>query len=465
MASFTITTFSTTAQTLTGFDTGLVTGTGTLADSSGVTVTATNSGSQIGKLTVLGTLMNSGNSTAKALNFDGAQFNFLVGSGAQVLTPGASTTAVDMIATDRVLIANHGSIFGTSNAIRSGSGDAFSYFNLVNVGDITGGSTGIDFVDQKGTATIVNTGTIIGLSFGIKNQAGIDNEHFTKLHNSGTIQGSSGSYLGSDGSDRIENTGQMIGTIRLKDGDDFYLGNAGDVLGDVLGDAGDDKLVGGVANDTFFGGSDDDTLAGHGGDDMLDGGLGDDVLRGGEGNDTLTGGDGIDQLRGHRGDDVLDGGDGDDMLRGGTGDDDLTGGDGRDVLYGGADNDTLSGGNQKDDLHGGGGDDVLLGGSGGDTLNGGRDDDTLTGGFGTDVFVFTRNAGDDRITDFANGADRIDLIAFGIRFSDYASVVAPALSNAGGGDTVLDLSALGGQGSVLIEGLAFGDADAGDFIF
>ena len=125
----------------------------------------------------------------------------------------------------------------------------------------------------------------------------------------------------------------------------------------------------------------------------------------------------------------------------------------------------MDGGSGGDTLKGGSGDDELIGGSGGDDLHGGRDDDMLTGGDGNDTFYFRRNAGDDVITDFENGSDLIDLSAYGLRPADFATVVAPALSNAGGGDTFLDLDAIGGSGSVLIEGLAFADADAMDFVF
>ena len=40
--------------------------------------------------------------------------------------------------------------------------------------------------------------------------------------------------------------------------------------------------------------------------------------------------------------------------------------------------------------------------------------DTLTGGAGADTFVFGRDHGDDSITDFTVGEDRIDLTAFAV---------------------------------------------------
>lgn len=159
-------------------------------------------------------------------------------------------------------------------------------------------------------------------------------------------------------------------------------------------------------------------------------------------------------------------GGGDDTYRGGRGtvEGTVLGGAGEDLLRGGRDEDTLDGGADKDTLKGGDGDDILLGGAGNDLLSGGRGDDTQTGGAGRDTFIFGRRAGDDVIADFQNGLDLIDLTAFGLRPADFAAVVAPALSDAGGGATVLDLSALGGEGSVLIEGLGFAAAGASDFL-
>ncbi|NCQ86901.1 MAG: hemolysin [Microcystis aeruginosa W13-18] len=58
---------------------------------------------------------------------------------------------------------------------------------------------------------------------------------------------------------------------------------------------------------------------------------------------------------------------------------------------------------------------LLNGGGGNDTLNGGAGIDTLTGGAGNDVFLFQFSqstvANPDRITDFAIGSDKIDLLS------------------------------------------------------
>ena len=53
----------------------------------------------------------------------------------------------------------------------------------------------------------------------------------------------------------------------------------------------------------------------------------------------------------------------------------------------------------------------LSGVDGEDVLNGGDGNDRLNGGAAEDVFVFGDNDGRDRITDFHNGSDTIDLTA------------------------------------------------------
>ena len=83
----------------------------------------------------------------------------------------------------------------------------------------------------------------------------------------------------------------------------------------------------------------------------------------------------------------------------------------RSALAGLAGDDFIFGGGGRDYLLGGSGKDQLSGGSSADRLNGGAGRDILTGGSGGDVFVFTRRAGIDHITDFAVGVDVIEIRA------------------------------------------------------
>jgi Ca2+-binding RTX toxin-like protein len=107
----------------------------------------------------------------------------------------------------------------------------------------------------------------------------------------------------------------------------------------LSGDAGDDRISGGLSGDYAYGGDGDgdDDVSGNVGSDYIIGGLGDDVLKGGSEDDFLAGEDGADFLVGGSGADTLTGDysfgdDADDMLTGGDGADFLSGGGGDDVF-------------------------------------------------------------------------------------------------------------------------------------
>ncbi|MBR6014265.1 MAG: calcium-binding protein [Selenomonadaceae bacterium] len=79
------------------------------------------------------------------------------------------------------------------------------------------------------------------------------------------------------------------------------------------------------------------------------------------------------------------------------------------TLKGSSKNDTLTGGKGNDSLSGGNGNDKLIGNKGNDTLIGGAGNDTLTGGAGKDVFVYSKSSGNDVITDYKAGQDKIKI--------------------------------------------------------
>ena len=207
----------------------------------------------------------------------------------------------------------------------------------------------------------------------------------------------------------------------------FFVANNGEtgrelfkltINDDVNDDVNGDTLVGSNGSDSLVGGSGNDSLVGNNGQDTLDGGAGSDTLVGDNAKDSLVGGSGNDNLAGNEGKDTLDGGDGDDTLIddngsdsliGGSGNDSLTGGRGRDILDGGDGDDTLIGGDGSDSLIGGSGNDSLSGGRGRDTLDGGAGSDTLFGGNAKDLFVLRAESGEDTITDFESGSDRLGL--------------------------------------------------------
>ena len=219
---------------------------------------------------------------------------------------------------------------------------------------------------------------------------------------------------------------------------------------------------GGASGDAYEGEDGADILNGNGGADTLGGGDGADEIFGGWGQDKLNGGAGDDSLFGGGGDDRLDGDGGADLMEGGTGadrligrwgQDTLKGGEDEDILLGGGGDDLLLGGGHADTLKGGQGADDLKGGSGRDHINGGAGADAATGGGGGDVFVFAASHDSLTITDFGNGADRIELTGVA-RFSEVV------MWNAGG-NAVIAL----GDGRLTVEGVNVQDLGADDFIF
>lgn len=166
------------------------------------------------------------------------------------------------------------------------------------------------------------------------------------------------------------------------------------------------------------------------------------IIHSKRGNDLISAGGGNDKIDGGAGNDTINGGIGNDVVTGGAGNDSLTGLDGNDTVNGGAGNDTLTGGV---------GNDVLISGLGDDMLNGGAGIDVFTGNGGADRFVFFNNASADRITDFANNIDTIQLddMLWGgaVRtvaqvLSSYASVVSGSVVMDFGGGDVLTIAGL-----------------------
>jgi len=125
----------------------------------------------------------------------------------------------------------------------------------------------------------------------------------------------------------------------------------------IIGDGGDNHLVGTAAADVIQGNGGDDIIEGKGGNDVLCGGEGADDISGGSGNDFIRGGPGGDDIRGNAGRDALAG------LKGW---DDIIGSKGRDVIIGGRGN---------DDGRGKSGPDYIEGNQGNDEARGGKNRD------------------------------------------------------------------------------------------
>ena len=341
----------------------------------------------------------------------------------------------------------------------------------------TDGADRIDGLDGRDTLTGEDGDDIL--------DGGLSNDKLYGGNGHDIVSGGDGNDAAWAGSGHDEIWGGA-GNDRLygEAGNDALYGEAGkdrldggSGMDQLYGGADKDRLDGGTGNDALYGGDGKDVLFGKDGHDTLDGGAGDDQLRGGNHHDQLFGGEGNDRLMGENGDDNLVGAEGVDRLYGGNDDDRLDGGAEDDSLFGGNGDDALYGGDGDDLLRGGDGDDVISGGAGADNIRGDKgydivsyadairsvrvfldgseandggaagdtlmhiegiigsafadvlagdeNDNSLTGGEGADQFVFlTAGFGKDRITDFQDGADRLDFSAAGLAFEDFRVVSA-----------------------------------------
>lgn len=324
-------------------------------------------------------------------------------------------------------IVNAGSI-SAQNAIYSDSN-----LTINNTGLISGLQYGISTL---GALTLVNSGTIVGPS------AAVSTVGVSSIVNLGLIDGM---LFLSDFGDRLVNRGVITADVLMLGSDDLVDGVGGQFLAQVHLGEGNDDFQGGSFGDTVVGGSGRDTMVGAGGNDLflaldrdgsdeVDGGAGIDTYSFGStvtavnvnlttglariagATDDLTG---IERIVAGHAQDVLVGSGAADILLGSLGNDRIFGRAGDDRLFGGQGNDLVVGDDGDDRLTGAEGRDTVQGGDGDDVLTGGLDVDILTGGGGADRFVFAdfedfiaiAGGGLDRITDFVQGSDVIDLSA------------------------------------------------------
>ncbi|WP_247552376.1 VCBS domain-containing protein [Bradyrhizobium sp. 138] len=182
---------------------------------------------------------------------------------------------------------------------------------------------------------------------------------------------------------------------------------------------------------------------------------------------------------------IAGGGDTGQIIYAGASSDTVNGTGKADVLYGGSGNDTIKGNDGDDVIYGGSGNDTINGNNGGDTITGGFGADQLTGSNGNDrfayLFVADSNASQfDTITDFASGADKIDLTALGalgfvILALSSTSTAVPAhtiawLYDSAANETIVYVNAtdqtlhIGDSGLLEIHLQGIATIDASDFI-
>ncbi|WP_300016402.1 hypothetical protein [uncultured Roseobacter sp.] len=429
-------------------------------DSTSTTVTITHNTGSIDLI--------AGTTRDKIQEFQFADGSTALANAASVTTTG---TSGDDVLFGFVSFADYDTLIGLDGNDTLVGGNSDDFLDGGNGDDVLRGEGGIDTITYasattgitvdlgyafnqitgQGTDKITDVENVIGSAYGdtltgsssdnlfegglgndtLDGGTGVDTASYANASGAVTINLTSQSASGADGSDTfisIENAigsdyddtfvgGATANILRGNGGVDtitgwagadiLYGGTGNDILygddtnsvasyvgaGDdtIYGDAGEDTIAGGAGNDTLYGGDDDDTIYGAAGDDVIHGDAGDDLIYGdyavagaNDGSDTIFGGAGADTIVGSGGDDELHGGDGVDTIHGGGGEDEIFGDGGNDIIYGNDDDDTLHGGDGEDVIYGNGGLDTIYGDGGNDQINGNEVTDYIYGGEGHD---------------------------------------------------------------------------------
>lgn len=390
------------------------------------------------------------------------------GVGADLLIGGAGADVLNGGAGDDTISGNAG-----ADTIRGGSGrdmlDGGSGDDRLDgqgsSGDILTGGIGNDYIDGGAGVDTIQEMADSDFTLTSMSLVGVGSDQLVSIERAILVGGASDNRIDASGF-----TGPGLEGVLI-------LGESGDDL--LIGSPHVDQMNGSAGNDTLLGGDSRDTLRGGSGRDSLDGGRGNDLIvgQGGSG-DSLTGGDGSDTLHGGAGIDVLvEQGDADFTLTSSTliglGNDSysalevfeisggpsantidasalttsgatlvINGAGGDDVIVGSPFDDVINGGDGNDSLRGGDGNDFLDGEAGDDTINGGAGDDTLLGGDGADgLSGFSGN-------DLLNGNTDDDTL--------FGGVGHDTLLAAAGNDT-----AIGGDGADVVRGHSGSDVLAG----
>ncbi|HSW11802.1 MAG TPA: calcium-binding protein [Solimonas sp.] len=368
-------------------DISLSTGNNTLTNLGGI-----SSGFAVA-VSITGTGNRIENAAGATMTSEGAKVISAVSTGNQLHNAGhIATNALNAAAVSLgggASVQNSGMISGGTAGIEFSGGS-----EIVNSGQISGYS---GLLLGGGSHQVLNHGTISGLGGSTVwfNGGGVGD--INEVFNDGLIErGGSGFAVEVSGSSTtlLTNIGSIIGDVSLGSGNDTVDSLDGRILGRILGNNGDDLLIGGnTTNDRLLGGGGDDVLEGNGGNDTLDGGNGADELYGGAGTDTLSYGSAIAGVTVNMTNTSLNAGaaQGDSY-------------DSLENLSGSGFDDSLTGNGTANRINGDAGNDALNGADGNDYLNGGAGADIMTGGNGDDTFIFD-NLGDTVIEAASGGSD------------------------------------------------------------
>ena len=134
---------------------------------------------------------------------------------------------------------------------------------IINSGTIEGVDFGINIHTFPGHVSfVVNSGLVRGGTFSVAINDAVGGYGSVNLVNSGVLIGDI--YLGvgsTEDANTIANSGTIKGLVLLSAGNDSFNGTGG-TSGPIHGGDGDDRIIGGKGNDSIFGGFGADRLSG-----------------------------------------------------------------------------------------------------------------------------------------------------------------------------------------------------------
>ncbi len=319
-------------------------------------------------------------------------------------------------------------IGGNGNDTITGGAIANALTGGIGNDSITGGAGNDTISGGDGNDTLTSgTGTDV-----ISDGSGNDSIDFTS-------ETTAVSYVTGGGSDTVNGSANNDAITDGDDTGDSLIGNAGNDT--LIGQGGDDSLSGGADNDRIIAGGGTNVVTDGTGNDYVDlsgnavatlfaSGGGNDCVFGSNFNDTLSDGDGSG--------DTIFGLDGNDSITGGAGDDSLDGGAGNDTIVGAAGADNIVGGEGDDSITPNTGVDTVIAGAGSDTIvwTTGDGSDIIEGQEGEDVLTFTSTTGTITFTANTTGNGVRVLVSDGVGTPSVAGVEQFDSSGSGASDAV-----------------------------